>query len=341
MSRLALVPLVLSWMLGCEDAAPPPAEEAAPSCDLTVDNLVGPSFVYTKKDASGKWAPENKARLTFVQDASGLKAKYSVHSLTSVYSYSCSKKKATELECWQDKPDLVEFCRALWANTGSCAADTLAQVTQVAADDADLKAAVERVNAEIKKLPAADAEDLKTRYGSNESMQLRGLIRVRVKAAEEECRLSVDDMFQNFSHGQARELENLVGRGARFVKTDQKMVFEDCRDVNHFLVASDKAEAKPGPGEMYQDGWSSGASVHFKYVGPDAGKTEAGCTYSQDAWLDYLPVQQAAPVEGGQFGFNRSVTGAGWHAAHLYRYKACNGGAPELIDVSCTGIKAE
>lgn len=208
-----------------------------------------------------------------------------------------------------------------------------------------MKAAVDRVSGEIGKQSDADKAKTKAAYGDNENVQLRGILHVRIKATEDECRLSVDDMFQNFSHGSSREMENYVGRGARFSKTDSRYVFEDCRDVNSSLVAIADPKASPKPGETQLD-WSKGDNVTFRYVGADAKTEEPGCAYTMDAFFDYEPVMTASPVKAGDdgklyWGFTRSPSKAGRVVAHMYRYKTCGGAAPALINVSCAAIKAE
>ncbi len=343
MRRLLACALVFTSATACEEEAPPPPPE--PTCGLSLDDLGGKNFVLTTKNAQGKWVPEKKARMAFTKEGDVTKVKYTVHSLTSVYGYTCKKSKATELECWQDSPDLVEYCRALYANTGSCAADTLAQVTGMDAADPAIVAATKTANDGIEKLKPDMQERLKNDYSNNESMQLRGILRVRVKSTDDECRLSADDMFQNFSHGQSRELENLVGRGARFVAFENPLEFEDCRDVNNRLVTGTDPKVFAKRGEGLQS-VSTNQTLTFAYVGDDAAKEEAGCTYSMDAWVDYEPVLQAAPLTKGDDGkpywaFSRSVAEKGWHAAHLYRYKSCGGAAPTLIDVTCAGLRAE
>ena len=343
MRRLLVCTLVFAFATACEEEAPPPPP--APTCSLTLDDLGGKSFVLTTKNGDGKWIPEKKGRMSFTKDGDTTRVKYSVKSLTSVYAYTCKKSKPTELECWQDNPDLIEFGRALYANTGSCTEETLAQVTGMAATDEAIKTAVKSVNDEIAKLKPDMLERMKNGYSNNESMQLRGVVRVRVKTTDDECRLSVDDMFQNFSHGQSRELENIVGRGARFVKFETPLVFEDCRDVNNRLVTGTDAKVFASAGQGLQR-VSPNQTLTFAYVGEDAAKEASGCAYTMDAWVDYEPLLQAAPVSKGEDGkpywaFSRSVQSIGWHAAHLYRYKACGGAAPELIDVTCAGFKAE
>lgn len=339
---MILLPALFGVLTACEEPPPPPPP--APSCDLTLDTLAGKTFVQTKKGDAGGYEADKLARMRFVQNGDALQVKYTVHSLTSVYDYTCTPKSG-ELTCMQDSPDLVEFCRSLWANTGSCKEDTLAQVTGVDAASPDVKAAVERVNGELAKQSDADKAKTKAAYGDNENVQLRGVLHVRVKATDDECRLSVDDMFQNFSHGSSREMENYVGRGARFAKTDTQYVFDDCRDVNSSLVASADPKAMPKPGQSQLD-WSKGDNVTFRYVGADASTEDPGCAYTMDAYFDYEPVMTGAPVKPGDdgkpyWGFTRSPSKAGRTVAHLVRYKSCGGAAPTLINVSCAAIKAE
>jgi len=335
--------VAVGFALACtgSDSPPPPA---APACDLTVDNLAGRTFIrQIPKDQGDGFDPDKLARMRFVQDGDSLKVKYNVRSLASVYDYTCKKVDTKKLDCLQDKPDLHEFCLALWANVGDCTADQMAAVTGYPADDPDIKKAVDSVAATVKKLKPAELDKTKAAYNSP-NVQLRGVLHLSVKATDDECRLSVSDLYQNFQYGKEHENENIVGMGARFVETKNDYVFEDCKDMAN-LVATPDATSRPKPGETQLE-WAPNSTVTFRYVGDASAKPENGCTYTMDTWFDAEPRGTAVPVSADGNGrldwsFPVAISGDGRKVGTLYRYKACGGQTPQLIDVSCQQVKVE
>ena len=74
--------------------------------------------------------------------------------------------------------------------------------------------------------------------------------------------------------------------------------------------------------------------------GEAAAKPEGDCTYLQDQYAVYEPLQKGVPVAAGPdgnlaWGFDHGFTAPGKYVVHLNRYKACKGGAPEKIDTIC------
>lgn len=345
MRHLALAAFFAVLGVGCgaaEEAPKAPVDDG--KCDLTADSLVGKSFIHRKKNEAGSWEENKRARATFVDEAGKTKVKYSVSSLSSIYTYSCDKKSDTELVCLQDDPDYVEFCRSLWANTGSCEAGPLAQVLGLDANAPDEKvvATVKRVNEEVKKLNEADLAKMKAGYNSP-AVQLRGILKVKVKNTKDECRLTMTDLYETFSNGSRQEYENLIGAG-QFIKSSKPYVFEDCRDFANLVVQpADKTGMKPGETQIE---WSAGTAGVFTYVGPESQKAADGCTYSMDTFFDYEPIGTAVPVVPDASGklnwsFTRTISPKGKTVGHMYRYKACGGKPAERIDVSCQMVSVQ
>lgn len=325
---------------GEEAPAPAPTEAAESACSLSRDALPGKTFVRQLKGDGDKWDADVMARLRFEGTADAIKAKYSVRSLASVYDYTCGAPAADakdgEFTCLQDNPDLLEFCRALHFNAGACDADQVAKVVGVPAPTPEIEAAVAKVNGELKKLKAAELEKMKLAYNSP-NVQLRGILKVKFKT-KDECRLSVSDLYENFSNGARYEQENLVGKGARFAETGENLVFDDCRDMQNLVASADPA-AKLKPGQSQRE-WAVGDNATVRYAGTNDLKPEAGCTYTMDTAFGYKVLGAAVPVSAGADGkldwsFQRGISTAGRQVAHLTRYKACNGAAAQKIDTSC------
>lgn len=339
-----LLSLTLSLLISC--GAPEPekkVEEAAPACDLTLDNLDGKTFVRQVKSEDGKtWEDDILARAKFYKDGDKLKAKYNTRSATDMYSYTCVKTSdGKQLDCWEDDPNAADYCRSLIANNGdgACTTEAIQKITGLPADKAEV--GYKEVMAELKKLPAKEVEDMKKVFNSPNN-QLRGIFHVKV-AKGGDCRLTLTDNYETYAFGQRREMGNVVG-SARFVQTDKDLVFEHCKESDN-LVALTAPDAWAKPGES-QKAWKAGMPIPFRYVGEGDLKPQAGCTYTMDTWSQYSPLTKGAPVEVDDKGrlkwaFTESYPKAGKFVVHMYRYKTCNGGQPELLPVSCQGFKVE
>jgi hypothetical protein len=109
------------------------------------------------------------------------------------------------------------------------------------------------------------------------------------------------------------------------------------------MVALTAPDAAAKPGQTKLD-WKVGEAVPFRYVGDAMSKPEDGCTYSMDSYVVYEPVEKGVAVAPGADGkLSWAFTHAFKEAAknrvvHMYRYKACGGGAPALQDVSCAMV---
>ena len=336
---LAVLPALLGACGGSStEQAKKPVEEAAPPCDITLDTLAGKKFVLQKKGADGKtWEEDVLARASFYQEGDKLKVKYNTRALTDMYTYTCTKPAdGSEQTCWEDNPRAADFCRALIANKGDggCTVDEIIKITGLAKDKAE--AGYNEVMAELKKLPPKEVEDMKKVF-NNPNNQLRGI--VHIKVPKNECRITLTDNYMTYSFGEIREMGNVVG-SARFVQTDKDLVFEHCKESEN-LVALSSADGWAKPGETVHE-HKAGQPVTFRYVGAEDLKPQAGCTYTMDTWSQYSPIAKNVPVEtdsrGLKWTFSETYPKAGRFVAHIYRYKACNGGQPELLPVSCQGI---
>lgn len=339
MRAIAGVAVSLIALVGCDGGGEKPVEEEkkAEGCVMSREELLGKTFVRrVEEKAPGKFDEDNFGRLKLYKEGDAVKAKYSVRSLTGVYTYSCSEDDKGGYLCKQDEVDLLEFCRALWANTGDCTAGQLAAVTAIPETEARIGEAVTKTKEGIAKLKPDQVEKLKLAY-NNPNVQLRGWIKVRppknpVKA--DGCYVNIHDYYETFSQGARREVDNLVGQG-KFQQTEKDFVWEDCRDVNTNLVAmSTERAAKPGETETEL---AAGARATFRYVAADA--TANDCTYTFDAYANFERVQRAVPVENGKNPqFEQVLTNKGRTVYHLVRYKACQGADPVLATVSCAAV---
>jgi hypothetical protein len=330
---LLTVPAVLLSLAACDSqpADAPKAEDGGYPCNLDRDGLTGRSFLLGMPKDAGGFDEDARARMQFFKDGDKTKVRYSVKSLTSVYTYTCEPNdKKGGFDCLQDNPDLKEYCRSLIANVGGCDPAQLAQLTGNDPANPELKKIADEVTGIFKKLKPTDAEKFKTAYNSP-NVQLRGLLSIRIPkkvTKADECTLNISDRYETFSFGSKREMENAVG-SAKFIETTKEWEFENCTDTQYLTVTDDKggavAEATPGQ------------ALTFKYTGPDA-KPTAGCTYTMDNFYNYEPAGKQLPVEGGAWQFTKSVMGKGRATAHMNRYKACDGKPRELIGVSCNSV---
>jgi hypothetical protein len=331
---LALTVLGACTNKRAEEEAKKKAEaEAKPACDLTPETLPEKAFIREIDGANGK-EDDLLARARFFKDGDTLKVKYNARALTDMYTFSCAPEK-DGLICLEDAPRLGDFCRSLIANGKECTAAEVAAVTGASVEEAQKE--VDKVLEEVKKLPEKELADMKLMFNQPNN-QLRGVIHVKIKT--EKCRINISDRYQTMTFGQVREMENIVGTSA-FNRTDKELVFEHCKESKS-LVALSAPGAAAKPGESVID-WGVGAAVPFRYVGEITAKAEAGCTYTQDTFVQYEPVQKGAPVadEGGKlaWGFDHAFSKAGKYVVTVYRDKSCGGAAPERVDVLCQAVR--
>lgn len=337
MTRRLLVPatlvLPLAALLACTGGEPPPPPEPEPAkCDLSMDTLDGRSFVRQDAGKEDLWA-----RARFQKAGDVLKLRYNSRSPFDMYDYTC-KKGAKGMECLADKPDLQQWCQTLIANKGSCSPADLAELTGASVEDA--KKAYEELQAKMKKLKPDEIEKMKRSF-SAPSNQLRGVFNFKLNTKD--CVVNASDLYQTMTDGKLRELETFVGN-SRFVETDKELVFEHCKDVSK-LVALETPDATPAPG-VSKVNWPAGSSIKFKVTSPDMAKPEPGCTYTMDTFDGFALVDKGVAVAPGADGklewtFDRKYDAAGRQFVDFYRYKACGGGEPQLVDRVCAMVKIE
>jgi hypothetical protein len=336
MRALTLSCLLTLTVVSCkkkEEEVKPKEDGPPPGCEIVnYDSFVGKTFVLQTADAEGKETVEElRARLTFMKEGAVTKAKYSAKHPSDVYTYTCTPGEK-DLTCWEDNPRLGDFCRTLFANGKECNAEELVKMTGCTPEDA--AKTVTAFQEELKKLPPKEVEDMKKVFNSPNN-QLRGLLRAKIPKGK--CYLTVSDRYQTMTFGAVREMDNVVG-SAHFFPSQKDLIFEHCQE-NKNLVALATPDAKAKPGESVTE-WAVGAKIPFRFVGEAAAKPEGDCTYLQDQYAVYEPLQKGVPVAAGPdgnlaWGFDHGFTAPGKYVVHLNRYKACKGGAPEKIDTIC------
>jgi hypothetical protein len=318
-------------LTGCAPEAPPPPEEPPKEeCGLSFDTLAGQTFVRQDGDKEDVYA-----RTRFSKEGDALKMRYTTRDLVKLFDYTCTKAK-NEILCLQDKPDLKQWCQTLIANKGSCSPAELADLTGASVQDA--MAAHSALMAEMAKLPPEAVEKMKIAF-SQPNNQLRGVMHVKIN--KEGCRLTVRDTFQTMTAGRLQEVDTYVGNSV-FVTTTKDLVFDECKDQQSF-VALTAPGAAGKVGETKLD-WKVGETIPFQHVGKALSKPEAGCSYTMDQYALYEPVAKGVAVAAADRGalawsFSHAFDSPGTKVAHLYRYKACNGAQPELVDTNCVMVR--
>lgn len=332
----------LVLLAGCGTPPPPPAEkpaETTPTCEVTMDNLAGHSFIRQTKSADNKsWDDDIMARAHFYTEGEGgaLKVKYNTRSLADMYTYTCKKGADEKMLCLEDDPSAADFCRSVISNGAECSAPQIAQLTGLT--EAEAQKGIDEVKKELKTLPKDEFEDMKKVFSSPNN-QLRGVL--YVKPHKSDCMFTFVDNYQTMTFGQLREMQNFVG-SAYFEVSDKKLVFEHCKD-DEGLIALKAAGGWGKPGETALE-WRTGDRVPFRFVGPREQRPQSGCTYSLDAWVQYEPAglgQSVGTDKSGRldWSFSHQFPTAGRSIVHMYRYKACGGEPAKLIDVSCQGVR--
>ncbi|MBN1337015.1 MAG: hypothetical protein JXB39_13740 [Deltaproteobacteria bacterium] len=345
--RFLVLSLLISLLAGCggRTQAPPPTDEAASECGLTLDNLAGRTFIHLNKDAPGKFSDDPLARAYFFSEGGKTKVRYNTRHPTDFYTYTCEKMEGQEkLLCKEDNPKPVAYCKSLWANDLGCDPQRLVELTGCTLEEA--QKAREEVDEEITRLKKnkklqKELDDMKMVF-NHPNNQLRGLVYVKIR--HRECQLLLQDRYETINLGQVRELENVLGT-AYFGETKKEYILEHCTDDKN-LIAVDKPDAWFNPGDTRYR-WRTGDTVYFRYVGPEDQTPKPGCTYTMDLWADWEPTAkgQAVPVKDGklQWVFNKRYDQPGRlpYFVHMTRYRACGAESPQRISFSCQGVIIE
>ena len=341
--RFLVASLLISLLAGCggtTEAPPPKDGEAASTCELTLDNLAGRTFIHLNKDAPGKFSEDPLARAYFFNEGGKTKVRYNTRHPTDFYTYTCEKPEGQDkLVCREDNPDPVAYCKSLYANDLGCEPQKIVDLIGVPLADAEK--AQKAVEAEIKKLPKKELEDLRMVF-NHPNNQLRGLLYVKIR--ERDCNLLLQDRYETMNLGQIRELENVLG-SAYFGETKKEYILEHCTDDKN-LIAVDKPDAWFNPGDT-RFRWRVGDTVYFRYVGPDDQTPKPGCAYTMDVFSDWEPLSKGKKVEVKdgklQWVFSQRWDKAGRlpYFVHLIRYRACGTESPQRISFSCQGAIVE
>lgn len=334
-----------AWTLACTGGMP--GGETAPACDLALDKLAGKSFVYLEALPGGATKEAPIARIRFDDEGGKLAAKYTVASLSDVYTMPCTERakgEGKELFCAEESRPR-DWCQALLVGGGECTKKALKEygATQ---DDEALNAAIKEAKETVAKYKGGEEWKKFELNNNNLGNKLQG--RLYVSVDDKRCQLSVGDFYWTVFNGKPVEDSNPVGQNP-FVKSDQEWLFEHCTEGGMLPgIESEELPADLGtiPRARVYD---LGTPYWFHYLGENARKAEEGCTYDFDVWSQWKPVSKAVPA---------TVTDKGevvWKLQHtfaepvspmgstntagvltLIRHKTC-GGKREKIDVICEG----
>ncbi len=340
----SLIVLALSALIPACDGSSTPAKPAKPACDLSVATLTGKTFVMLENTGNGE-VRNPQARLKFVSEGGGLKAKYTVKSLDRVYDYECedmSSDKRQEVKCMAE-PNLAAMCIALEVNkAGSCSKAAIGALGVKATAEEFDKAIKEGKEAVAKAKPAPSWPQFKIMY-NNVGNTLQGVLYAKVDA--QRCRLSVDDMFMTVHDGKKKEDFNPVGTNP-FVLTDKTFLFDDC-PVPRVLAGWKEPKLPEDLSKVSPVGeFEAGKDVHYIYVGDKETKATEGCTYTADTWVNWEAADKGVAIktEGdaidwhtvAKHGAGSLTVAAGKKGIvyHMTRHKEC-AGKKETIDTVC------
>lgn len=339
MHKLIPATLVLATLLACDQGP------TAPACDLTVDTLVGKTFVMSEAQPKGPDVLNPLARLTFVDNGGKTVAKYTAMSLGDIYSYNCEKVekdgKDPELKC-VEPPRLQDWCEALFARDIKCTRKKLKKLGTDASDE-ELDKAIEGAKAAMAKVKDDEMQLKRWKFmRANLGNKLQGQLFTKVDGR---CRLKVDDMYWTLKpDGSKVEDTNPVGTNP-FVKSDEPWMFEHC-DNQAELYDADK-EGFPKLPITAPPQNAKGKPIYYYHIGEGGSKAEDGCQYSFDTFASWKPLEQNQAPKAGEDGRliwtashtftddnTVSVQGKNVGIFHMARYKTC-AGKKETIDVSC------
>lgn len=339
------IAVALFLLAGCGGGG---SADAPPACDLGFDTLSGRTFVMLEAQADGKSTKENvTARLRFEGQGDDLKAKYTVGSLSDVYTYPCvvhERGDRKELRCFEEERPR-DWCQALEVHEpGLCTKSKLKELGITRTSDEDLNAAIKKARETVKEFRGTDKWNHFVLNNNNLGNKLQG--RLYVDLDPKRCRLSITDMYFTIFDGKGIEDTNPVGKNP-FVETKDDLMFLHCQDgrgLADLTTAEVPADLStiPPRREHQVDG-----DVHYHYLGESAVKAEDGCSYSYDSYAQWRPLKKGVAVEPDDKGLLRwnathrygagdvvSYSGQPVGVYHMVRHKEC-GGEKQEIDVLC------
>ena len=351
MSRLWLACAVLV-ACGGESSGKLDVGGGVEECDLALDALEGRTFVELEAQPDGTNKENPMARMKFTKGESGLEARYTVKSISDVYTYYCDapEGEGDDLEMYcAEKEKPVDWCQALEVHEeGSCNRKKLRKLGIKRASDDDIKAAIKEARANVAKAKKEGGRPWEMFKLNNNNLgnKLQGRLYIEVDAKR--CRLSVADMYFTVHNGDKVEDTNPVGKNP-FVESKDTLMFEHCTEGRNIVADLNEAEPPKDPSEIPATRMHEyGKPVHYFYFGEKEAKAEEGCTYTADTWVNWKPVGKdisITPEESGQLlwrgshtyaeGDTISVSGKDAALFEMVRYKACNGGEKETISTTC------
>ena len=345
------------FLISCGGGAAP--EVAEDTCGLAVDDLGGKTFVMYEAMPDKTYSNNPMARVKFSKDAEGYTAKYTVKHPFRVWDYNCTlvefeeeegvAPKEPELRCFEEERP-KDWCMALQANEpGSCTSKKLKQLGSEKSLE-ELKTLVREAKKEYREIKAK-GEDEFTRWklmNNNLGNRLQQRLYIKVDK-QNECGLSVMDMYFTIFQGRGKEDTNPVGINP-FVETDVDYGFEHCDGAPN-LAPYHSAEP---PKKMDEFGnqrtpQPADTDIYYHYVlNDDTVKPAAECSYSMDSYSQYLLSDQGVEVGKDAKGRLKWVGKTVYPSDnlvrqdalqigvyHMVRYKQCDGGEREKIDVLC------
>ncbi len=333
------------WLLGCSMLG---GGESASSCDLSLDNLGGSTWVMLQAQPDKSERPNPQARIRFEGSGEDLKAKYTVMSVSDVYEYPCTlqvnEEGGKELFCAEEQR-LVDWCQAILVADELCTKKALRKMGAKGTDE-ELNAKIIEAKQVVNKYRDTPSWPQFKFNNNNLGNKLQG--RLYVSIDERKCRLSVGDFYWTIFNGRPKEDTNPVGQNP-FVKGDDNLMFEHCTDGD-YMATLPTAEV-PADLSTYQrpTALEKDKATFYTYLRPESTqKAEDGCTYSFDTYANWLPAQKGVEVKPGEGGALTWQTEHTWTSGNVHafnaktdvgvltmvRWKEC-GGKKEKVDVVC------
>jgi hypothetical protein len=345
------------FLVSCGGGTAP--EEAVDTCGLAVDDLGGKSFLMYEAMPDKTYQNNPMARVKFSKDGDGYTAKYTVKHPFRVWDYNCTMTevkegeegaaKDAELRCFEEERP-KDWCMALQAHEwGSCTSKKLKKLGSEKTEE-ELKTLVREAKKEARAVKA-EGEDAFNRWKlMNNNLGNRLQQRLYVKRDKlNECGLSMTDMYFTIFNGRGKEDTNPVGINP-FVETDVDYGFEHCDGVPN-LAPYHSAEPPKKKDEFgnQRTPQMADTDIFYHYVlKDDTLKAAKECAYSYDSYSQYLPSDRSVEVAKDAKGQLKWIGKTVYPSDnllrqdalqigvyHMVRYKQCEGGEREKIDVLC------
>ena len=345
----------LSLLVGCGDTGSGTADER---CTVTNETINETQWVMWEALPGGQYRENAMARMKFFEEDGTQKVSYTVKSPGDVYVYVCEDQrgKGNEIKEWfcKEESHIRDWCQALEVHQEGLCSSSKLQELGAEGTPKEFEDAIKEGRETVAKYRGTPNWAQFRLNNNNLGNKLQGFLyvkmkKVRAKAADQRCQLSVTDMYMTLYDGRRVEDSNPVGTNP-FIQTKEPFEFEHCTDPTALFDYSSATLPEDKTTIPARRLHELEQTVYYHYIGQKDAKATEGCAYSVDTYAQWKPIstgQEVTVAADGLIQWNMSYAWTDLNSLKvvndqnptgvmkMVRYKTCADGKKEKIDVLC------